>query len=287
MFGIGPMEMIAILVVALIIFGPQRLPEIGAQVGKAIRDFRRMSDDVTGEFQRTMTLDEPPPARTLTPTPVSGQEGAAGHSNGSHEVADTLGQALVAQTIPSEAPGSDLHTEVPPVASAETVGADGAEGMPVTPVATKADPLAGASFLDAPVATTTATEDDTPAAGETYVYRPTPIPGADEPLNVYMEPVATTEGDAVRTWSLDTAAPPSASADAWAAVATTEATAPLLVTTVPDESDETAQPVGVAVATDAERERGDEESIHDKVEAQVASSFQERRRRAVYNRPRK
>ena len=39
----GPMEVTVILVVALIIFGPGRLPEMGAQAGKAVRDFRKLT----------------------------------------------------------------------------------------------------------------------------------------------------------------------------------------------------------------------------------------------------
>jgi len=41
MFGIGVPELIVILVVALIIFGPGRLPEIGGALGKGIRDFKK------------------------------------------------------------------------------------------------------------------------------------------------------------------------------------------------------------------------------------------------------
>jgi sec-independent protein translocase protein TatA len=41
MFGIGAPELIVILVVALVIFGPGRLPEIGGALGKGIRDFRK------------------------------------------------------------------------------------------------------------------------------------------------------------------------------------------------------------------------------------------------------
>ena len=43
----GPMELILILIVALIIFGPGRLPEIMGGIGRAIREFRRMSSEVT------------------------------------------------------------------------------------------------------------------------------------------------------------------------------------------------------------------------------------------------
>jgi sec-independent protein translocase protein TatA len=44
MFGIGVPELIVILVVALIIFGPGRLPEIGGALGKGIRDFKKGFD---------------------------------------------------------------------------------------------------------------------------------------------------------------------------------------------------------------------------------------------------
>jgi sec-independent protein translocase protein TatA len=41
MFGIGAPELIIILVVALLIFGPGKLPEIGGAVGKGIKDFKK------------------------------------------------------------------------------------------------------------------------------------------------------------------------------------------------------------------------------------------------------
>jgi sec-independent protein translocase protein TatA len=41
MFGMGAPELIVILVVALLVFGPGKLPEIGSALGKGIRDFRK------------------------------------------------------------------------------------------------------------------------------------------------------------------------------------------------------------------------------------------------------
>ena len=41
MFGLGAPELLVILVVALLIFGPGKLPEIGSALGKGIRDFRK------------------------------------------------------------------------------------------------------------------------------------------------------------------------------------------------------------------------------------------------------
>jgi TatA/E family protein of Tat protein translocase len=50
-FGMGSMEIVVIMIIALIIFGPGKLPEIAAQAGKAVRDFRRVTRDLTAEFQ--------------------------------------------------------------------------------------------------------------------------------------------------------------------------------------------------------------------------------------------
>lgn len=44
MFGLGVTELVIILVVALIIFGPGKLPEIGGALGRGIRDFRKSVD---------------------------------------------------------------------------------------------------------------------------------------------------------------------------------------------------------------------------------------------------
>jgi sec-independent protein translocase protein TatA len=58
LFNIGPAEMIVILIIALIVFGPKRLPEIGRTVGKGLREFRRASQDIRDEFEGSLQ-DEP------------------------------------------------------------------------------------------------------------------------------------------------------------------------------------------------------------------------------------
>ena len=45
--SIGPWELIAILAVVLIIFGPGKLPEVGKSLGKTIREFRKASTETT------------------------------------------------------------------------------------------------------------------------------------------------------------------------------------------------------------------------------------------------
>jgi sec-independent protein translocase protein TatA len=63
----GPMELILLLVIVLIIFGPGKLPDIGNAVGKGIREFRKASteleESVRGEPKRT-SGDETPAGET-------------------------------------------------------------------------------------------------------------------------------------------------------------------------------------------------------------------------------
>ena len=46
--NIGPVELIIILVIALLVLGPGKLPEVGSALGKSIREFRKASTDVHG-----------------------------------------------------------------------------------------------------------------------------------------------------------------------------------------------------------------------------------------------
>ena len=64
MFGLGLQELGIILVIALVIFGPTKLPQIGSGLGKAIRDFRKgvSSDDpedATREAKKETSKDLP------------------------------------------------------------------------------------------------------------------------------------------------------------------------------------------------------------------------------------
>ncbi|MGB7587175.1 MAG: twin-arginine translocase TatA/TatE family subunit [Solirubrobacterales bacterium] len=54
--NIGPLEVIVVLIIALIVFGPKRLPELGRSLGKGIREFR---GSVSGESDDE--AEEPPP----------------------------------------------------------------------------------------------------------------------------------------------------------------------------------------------------------------------------------
>jgi sec-independent protein translocase protein TatA len=59
MFGnIGLPELIVILAIALLVFGPKKLPEVGRSIGKAIREFRRTTDEIKDKFEEQIRADE-------------------------------------------------------------------------------------------------------------------------------------------------------------------------------------------------------------------------------------
>ena len=51
MFGLGPAELIVIVIAGLLIFGPDKLPKVAADVGRVLRQMRRMADDVRNDLK--------------------------------------------------------------------------------------------------------------------------------------------------------------------------------------------------------------------------------------------
>jgi sec-independent protein translocase protein TatA len=64
MGGLGVQEMIVILIVALIIFGPKKLPELGKSLGKGIAEFKKASSDLAKTWEEDVAAEkkqDPPP----------------------------------------------------------------------------------------------------------------------------------------------------------------------------------------------------------------------------------
>jgi len=87
MFNIGGGEFLVIALIALIVLGPQRLPDAAKQVGKAMGELRRMSSGFQSELKDALNASEPatprrnvlaqPPADGATPTAVAAVSGQA------------------------------------------------------------------------------------------------------------------------------------------------------------------------------------------------------------------
>lgn len=59
MFGpIGGTELLVILVIVLLVFGPKRLPEFGRTIGKGLSEFKRASNDLRRSLEDELTLEE-------------------------------------------------------------------------------------------------------------------------------------------------------------------------------------------------------------------------------------
>ena len=72
-FGLQPLHLILIIVVALLIFGPKRLPEIGRYIGKTLTEFRAGTQELTKNLQEEISQptprpqpSEPQPSQTAT-----------------------------------------------------------------------------------------------------------------------------------------------------------------------------------------------------------------------------
>jgi sec-independent protein translocase protein TatA len=56
---IGPLEILVVGVFALIVFGPERLPEIGRSLGKGLHQMKKMASDVKSEFDMSLAEEKP------------------------------------------------------------------------------------------------------------------------------------------------------------------------------------------------------------------------------------
>lgn len=112
MFGIQPQELLVILVVALIVVGPKKLPELGRSLGKGLRELRKAQDEVRKTVQVNLDEEERPSATRRArgasaplpresgddpPAPGSATDAAGGATAGAatvSEVSKTLGRGL-------------------------------------------------------------------------------------------------------------------------------------------------------------------------------------------------
>ncbi len=136
MFGMSGTELAIVLILALLLLGPQKLPELARALGKGLRDFRKVTDDVRttveSEFYR---LDQPPPTKpsqTLpSPTALEGVAEATPSSTAASVPASDLGTP----TPSGPAPSPEAIARRPSTPGAEAAGANGPQAEPTSTTA--------------------------------------------------------------------------------------------------------------------------------------------------------
>jgi Tat protein translocase TatB subunit len=118
---IGPMEMLVVAVVALIVFGPQRLPEIARTIGRTLNEFRRQAQSIRTEFESG--LDEMDPMKDDDDTgpadaPTDAEDGRPmatrldeGQQVADEQVADEPEDLAEPSVLADELPPSDEEAE--------------------------------------------------------------------------------------------------------------------------------------------------------------------------------
>lgn len=116
--NLGPLEVIVIFIVALLVFGPNKLPEMGRQVGKAVREFRKFQSSFNNEFRDFIDEPSAPAQKAQTPsTPGAGSQAA--------ESASTSNPS---PTGPSPAPTSGPAVPLRPAGGDEERGSGNGDG---------------------------------------------------------------------------------------------------------------------------------------------------------------
>jgi len=125
MFGIGMPELMVIMVVALVVLGPKRLPEIARALGKGLAEFRRATSDINEELQKAQRAIEAE-ARTAEAERREAARKAA------EQVAASQAQTAAtapAANAPAAAPGASAPAAAPAGASSSAPGAARPEGV--------------------------------------------------------------------------------------------------------------------------------------------------------------
>lgn len=95
--GLGVPELVVIFIIALIVFGPKKLPELGKSLGKGLSEFKRASNDLQRTLEEEVRLDD---QRQRTPPPAPPQIAA------SPETIHSPAKDVIDAVSPPEAPAA-------------------------------------------------------------------------------------------------------------------------------------------------------------------------------------
>jgi TatA/E family protein of Tat protein translocase len=130
MFGsLGMPELLFILVLALLLFGPKRLPEIGRTIGKGMAEFRKATNDLKRTIETEIALEETP--KRPAPTAVVPRPGTMGMPAGPAEDLLPPGSSPAASAAAAETAQRDVETtRQPPAPEPATPAAAPPSGDP-------------------------------------------------------------------------------------------------------------------------------------------------------------
>lgn len=135
---LGMQEMLIILVVALIVFGPRKLPQIGKTLGKSIAEFRRTSTELRSTLEREVQMEEFRAARSE----VSELKKDVTDLGRGLDPEDGSGPPAAKAPAGESPPAADSQAGPPPAASAGNEAADEAVA-PAADTADGGDPAGG------------------------------------------------------------------------------------------------------------------------------------------------
>jgi TatA/E family protein of Tat protein translocase len=101
-FGFGsPQDLVIIFVIALLLFGPKKLPELGRQLGQAMREFHKIKDEMMGAVHSVQDEVESVYKPILNPPPLVHSTSSATVENVvTHKPLDQEGEDLMAPAVP-------------------------------------------------------------------------------------------------------------------------------------------------------------------------------------------
>ena len=118
MLDIGIQELLVIMVLALLVFGPDKLPDLGRRLGRAMREFRRASDEFRSTVEQNLQLNldhdisspSPSPVEPVPASPVAGgaPEAHAGGADAQGAVVPAVDPAVSGAGVAPGQTGDDL-----------------------------------------------------------------------------------------------------------------------------------------------------------------------------------
>lgn len=173
--SLGPAEILVILVVALIVLGPKRLPEAGRQVGKAIAEVRRWTTDVTSEIKSAIDVEAPLKSTVVEPTVVSASPTAV-----DTDVPVPAAVVVEPVTVSGTETGVDTSGESP-AADPDAPAAEPTVVAPAEPTASAAEPPVAAASAEPTVPAAAASETQAVESGSAQAPVASEAPTAEQP----------------------------------------------------------------------------------------------------------